>query len=349
MRTRTLLAILAIAFTNVARAQTGTIVGIIVSHETGLTMAYGVVALPAYSRERFTSERGAFVFSGIPAGPTQLRVRRIGYLPTDTVITVRADVTDTVRVEMQRVAVQLSTVDVRGIPPCTKPGPPNAENDPTLATMFEQLMLNAQQFELLSKSYPFSYLLVATLAHVDKDGVRYQDDIDSVRITSTETWKYRPGAIVGFSSTGRRFGDRVFRVPTLLNFADPDFVKSHCFHNGGLIDGNRSQLVRIYAMAAEGIKDPDVNAMILLDPQTFQIRASILKLSRMPHVVGMKDLEVTTEFYELLPSIAVIGRIVSRQDFDRRVKGIPHLAALEDQQMSDLTWLGVKPGEERKP
>src|SRR5436190_5975655 len=236
MTRRIVLMVLALASAGAARAQIGTIVGVIVSRETGLTMAYSVVALPAFNRERFTSERGAFLFSGIPAGPTRLRVRRIGYLTTDTVINVRADVIDTVRVEMQRVAVQLSTVDVRGFPPCTRPGAPNVENDPTLATMFEQLMLNAQQFELLSKSYPFSYLLVATLAHVDKDGVRYQDDIDSVRITSTETWKYRPGALVGFSSTGRRFGDRVFRVPTLLNFADPDFVKSHCFHNGGLMD-----------------------------------------------------------------------------------------------------------------
>ena len=330
-------------------AQTGAIAGLLISRETGQPLAYGVIALPLLNRERFTTENGEFLFGEVPTGPTRVRVRRLGYMPTEVTVNVRANATDTIRVELAHVAVRLSTVDVRAFPRCLNPGPPRADSDSTLATVFDQLMLNAQQFELLSRSYPFSYLLVAKLSHVDKDGHRWQDDVDSVRIISNETWKYRPGELVGWSSTGRRFGNRVFRVPTLLNFADPDFVRSHCFYYGGLMDGNRSQLVRIYAMAAEGIKDPDVNATILLDPQTFQIRASILKLSRLPAVVGMTDLEVTTEFYELLPSIAVIGRIVSRQDFDRRVRGIPHLASLEDQQMSDLMWLGAKPGEERKP
>lgn len=333
------------------RAQTpsGALVGVVFSRDAGLVLPYSVVALPAHGRERFASDEGVFYFSDVPAGPTRVRVRRLGFLPSEVTFVVRAGATDTVRIELTRVAVQLTTVDVKAFPQCLTPGAPSADHDPTLATMFEQLMLNAQQFQLLSREYPFSYMLVARWSHVDKDGVRWQDDVDSVRITSTETWKYRPGEVIGRSSTGKRWGKRVFRVPTLLNFADPEFVRSHCFYNGGVIDGTRSQLVRIFAMAADGMKEPDVNATILLDPTTFQIRASILRLSRSPRIVGMTDMEVTTEFYETLPSIAVIGRILSRQNFDRRVRGIPHLAALEDQRMEDFVWLGLKPGEERRP
>lgn len=325
----------------------GTIAGAIVSGEGGAPLAYTVVALPTLGRERFANEAGKFVFADLPAGRTVLRVRRLGFEPTEVAVNVRAGHTDTVRVELKRVAVRLAAVEVQALPPCLLPGPPRASRDSTLATIYAQLLLNAEQFKLLSKEYPFSLVLVSTFSHRNKDGGTQTDEVDTLRVLSDGGWKYQPGKVLAFERRGGSNRAKVtFLIPTLANFADPDFARSHCFHSGGVAMIEDSTYIRIDMVAAERIKTTDVNGSILLDPTTFQIRRTILRLTRI-NVPGLTEAEVVTDFRELLPSIPVIGRVTSTQTLDPKKRGF--VGAFEEKQLVDYVFLGQKPGEDRKP
>src|SRR5215831_11229046 len=140
---------------------TGSIAGTVVARETGSPLPYSTVSLaaPPGGHERFTNERGAFVLSGIHAGRVRLLVRHIGYSPTTVTVDVRAGATDTVRVVLTRVAVELNRVTVEGLGRCTAPGPPKATTDPAFAAIFEQLRENADRYRLLAESYPFVYAM----------------------------------------------------------------------------------------------------------------------------------------------------------------------------------------------
>jgi hypothetical protein len=326
----------------------GTIAGVVVTQD-GAPLAYAIVALPALGRERFTNDAGAFVLPEVPAGRVVLRVRRLGYLPMDVPMHVSAGRTDSVRVALNRVAVRLATVNVTSHPPCRKPGAPKPTGDSTLYTVYSQLVLNAEQYKLLSETYPFVYALSATRSQVMKDGTTTVGESDTTHYQSDVAWKYVPGGVLRRDRDGKNRVILLFTIPTLLNFADPLFARSHCFHNGGLVKVGDSSFVRIDVVAADNIKTPDVNGTILLNPSTFQIRQTVLRLTRPQLIQAMTDAEVMTEFRELLPSIPVIHRVTSAQTFDPGGRGVTFVSAHEEQELIVFAFRGQKPGEEKKP
>lgn len=330
-----------------AQSGGGTIVGVIIGRESGLPLPHAVVAIPTLGRERFSDDSGAFLFADLAPGRSVLRVRRLGYAPMELVLHVRAGVTDTVRIHIDRVAVRLASVNVQERSPCYRPGAPRAADDSTLATVYEQLLLNAEQYRLMSQLYPFAYSLVSTRSHRRKDGTVRVDNIDTLRVVTD--WKYFPGQVLRVDRLGSDRGMLMLLVPTLGNFADPDFIENHCFHNGGLTTVDGSAYIKIDVVAAERIPTPDVSGSILLDPRSFQIRRSVLRLSRLPDVPGMTDAEVVTEFRELLPSVPVIGRIKASQTFDTRKRGVRYAMGFEEQHLVNFTFIGAKPGENIKP
>jgi hypothetical protein len=321
----------------------------VVATESGSPLSYAVVELPDLRREQFTDSSGAFQFSDVPAGSTRLRVKRLGYSPMEITLHVRDGATDTVRVALSRIALTLAALDVQALPPCVKPGPPRPEADSVLAAVFTQLLFNAEQFRLLSESYPFSYLLTATAMSRGKgETFDWVESVDTVRIHSNRTWRYRAGEVLQRSNRGGRYGVPVFRIPTLQHIASPEFLKNHCFHYRGLVQQDSTPLVRIDVVAAERLNRPDVNGEIFLDPESFQIQRTVLRLSRLPDIVGLLDTEVTTDFREMLPSIPVVSRVRATHLYDVSNKHVAISQASEDQRLSDFTFLRAKPGD-RKP
>ena len=64
--------------------------------------------------------------------------------------------------------------------------------------------------------------------------------------------------------------------------------------------------MRIDFSASVEIKPPDVSGSIYLDRETFQIRRSTLRLTRVPdETPQISAVEVVTDFREVVPSIAV--------------------------------------------
>ncbi len=334
-----------------ARDSTGSIAGTVVAKGTGAALPYSVVSVPtpAGARERFTNERGAFVLAGIPAGRVRLLVRHIGYSPTSLTVEVRAGVTDTVRVELTRIAVELNRVTIEGLGRCTSPGPPTATADPSFAAIFEQLRENADRYRLLAESYPFAYAMErrSTIHYVGGDAVT--TSIDTTRIGTGVRWRYAPGTIVTVGS--EPFNRQVlFNLPTLLQFAERGFLDTHCFGNAGadVVDGHA--VVRIDFSASSRIKSPDVSGSMYLDRETFEIRRTTLRLTRIPdEVPQIAAVEVVTDFKEIMPSISVPSTIQSVHVLhtDRTRPVLPD-TAYEIQRMVALTFLKARPGEEPK-
>jgi hypothetical protein len=324
-------------------AQRGVLSGVIVSGETKERLAYSIVALPALGREIFTSDSGAFTFADLPLGPQLLKVRRLGYTPADITINV-GTAPDTVRVALARIATRLGAVTVRAYPACTNPGPPaTVENaDSALTVVFSQLRMNADQLRLLSDEYPFVSQIENSRFHkTTKGDIEFEQKI-SFLLQSNRLWRYRPGKVV----TGH--GHYIFNIPTLVHFADPRFVAEHCFHYAGVDTVDDVPVVRLDLVASQRLKEPDVDGSLYLDQETFQIRRSTLRLTRMPNVRALRSFDVTTDFAELMESIPVIRRVFTIQRFDTTVKSREYDEVYEDVKLAGITFIGKKPGQERK-
>jgi hypothetical protein len=339
----------AAAAQGVARDSTGSIAGTVVSKESGATLPYSVVSVAALGRERFTNERGAFVLGGIPAGRVRLLVKHIGYAPASLVVDVRVGAADTVRVALTRIAVELNRVTVEGLGRCTSPGAPTAVGDPAFAAVFEQLRENADRYRLLAESYPFAYAMErrSTIHYVSGDTV--VTSIDTAQIGTGVRWRYVPGTLVteGYGPLSRQV---LFNIPTLLQFAERSFLENHCFGSAGgdVIDGHA--VVRIDFSASVRIKLPDVSGSMYLDRQTFQIRRSTLRLTRIPdETPQIAAVEVVTDFREIMPSISVPWTIQSVHVLhtDRTRPVLPD-TTYEIQRMVRFAFLKTRPGEEPK-
>jgi len=332
-----------------AADSTGSIAGTVVARETGAPLPYSVVSLATLGRERFTNERGAFVLGGVPARRVQLLVRHIGYSPATVTVDVRAGGTDTVRVVLTRVAVELNRVTIEGLGRCTSPGPPRASTDPAFAAIFEQLRENADRYRLLAESYPFVYAMERRSSVHYVAGDEVVTSIDTTRIGTGVRWRYEPGTLVTEGS-GPFNRQVLFNIPTLLQFAERGFLDTHCFGNAGadVVDGHA--VVRIDFSASARIRPPDVSGSMYLDRGTFQIRRSTLRLTRIPDAVPqIAAVEVVTDFREIMPSISVPATIQSVHVLhtDRTRPVLPD-TAYEIQRMVGLTFLKTRPGEEPK-
>src|SRR5437868_12327251 len=132
-------------------AQSGSVSGSVVSNETAEPLPYSLISLEI-GGAFFANDSGRFMISGLPVGPMELQVRRLGYSPSKVTVNITDGGTQSIVVRLSRLAVTLNTVTVQAYPPCTAPGAPSFSQDSTLARIFDQVHLNAEQFLLLSES-----------------------------------------------------------------------------------------------------------------------------------------------------------------------------------------------------
>jgi hypothetical protein len=331
---------------------TGTVVGAVVIKESGLPLPYSTVSVPALSKQRFTNDSGTFTFPDLPIGPTKLRIRHLGYTPVEITVDVRPGGVDTVRVVLQHIVVQLSPVAVRADAECVEPGVPTATmGDSAFLTVFEQLRLNADQYRLLTDHYPFRTLTERRLAHTLVNGDLRIDSIDTLVIDSRLRWTYRPGDVLTRSGQTRyNSGTLMLNIPTIAQFADQPFLDNHCFYNGGTETIDGVELLRVDFVAAARISTPDVSGSMYLDPKTFQIRRSVLRLSRIPREVsGLLGTEAVTIFEEALPSVPVIAGITSVNRLENNRRGSSTAFMNEQQTLLKVEFMNGRPGDQSRP
>ena len=320
-------------------AQSSNLSGTIVSRETREPLAYAIVGIEGLDRGQFANDSGAFFFGEVPYLRVALRVRRLGYQPFDTTFTLPRGTTTQLRIELSRVAVRLSDIDVHSFPPCLKPGPP-PKRDTALTAVFTQMRMNAEQYELLTRKHPLHFILdIEQSTRLKADGSIRLDTTEQRRIDALPKWRYRPGRLVVPQGLGA-----FVHLPMLIDFADNAFVKNHCFTYAGVGRLDQDTVVRMHVVAAQSLNTPDVSGTLYLDPRTFQIRRTALQLTMPMGALGsLQDFEMTSDFREILPGISILAEVYAVQRI--RSATLDYDEAYEIQRLQTYQFLRTRPGE----
>jgi hypothetical protein len=300
-----------------------TLSGEIVAEGTAMPIPYSTVRLQPLGRERFADRSGGFIYYSITPGQYKMQVRMVGYVPLDTVLVVKPNISMAVTLVLRRIPTALEAVEVTAPPRrCLFPDEMGYVEDPELATVLDEARKNAQREQLLRRTYPFEYKLAQSHDTYDKGTKTSMMQYDTVLYRSDDSWRYRKGRVVS-DDRNRIFGEvRLMRLPTLADLADRTFLAAHCFKYAGVVDENGKPAHRIDFSPDSLLIAPDVEGSIFLDSATFLIRRAQFRLTRggtvKPAIIGM---EVTTLYKEILPNVALFDEIRSVQPLATRDPG----------------------------
>ena len=263
--------------------------------------------------EHFTDQAGTFTFTEVAPGNYRLLVRQIGYVPADTTVVVGPGADLSIRIALRRVAVELPPITVTGELTCTQPGPPDAAVTPALASVFDQLLENARRYKLLADSFPFTFVIERTSS----------TGVDTIEQTSGDKrHRYRPGGVVD-AGTGPWRDRRVVLLPGLEQFADSAFMRNHCFRLAGRDTTEGEVFIRVDFEPAARLRSADVAGAAFLDPGSYQLRYTRVRLTRpersLPEVLA---LVATTRFREIAPGIVLHDRVRAVTTLPRQVERI---------------------------
>jgi hypothetical protein len=200
--------------------------------------------------------------------------------------------------------------------------------------------MNAEQYQLLSDSFPFKYKVEQLFSDMHGDSSLADSRIETVEIRSNgRGWEYKVGDVI----EPARDGHAQMHLPTLRDFASYEFLNNHCFRYAGLESTRDGAMIRIGFDTDVQIRTPDVSGSVLLDAKTYQIRRMELDLTKIPRdLPGVTAVHVTTIFGEVSPAIDVIQQIHGITSLRHRGWGAI-IATTEDQRSYAFAWLGTNP------
>jgi hypothetical protein len=317
------------------------LIGDVVGKDGGVPLGHAMVTVVGAQRQTFTSDRGVFAFASLDPGKYRIRVVHIGYTPAEVSVVVPPDsAPPRLRIELARLSVQLATVRVTAKGVCTTPGRPNPDVDPDFAAIVAQVRMNAEQYQLLSDSFPFKYKVEQLFSDMHGDSSLVDSQTETIEIRSNgRGWAYKVGDVL------ERTRDRgtVMQLPTLRDFASYEFLNNHCFRYAGLESTPDGMMIRIAFDADVQLRTPDVSGSVLLDAKTYQIRRTELDLTKIPRELPqVTAVHVTTIFGEISPSIDVIQQVHGITYLRHRGWGAI-IARTEDQRSYAFAWLGTNP------
>lgn len=286
---------------------TGTVTGVIRAAPTGIALPYAVIAIPDQGLERFSGADGRFVMTGVREGTHQVLVRRIGFVPQQAQITVTAGATITQDFTLVQIPVRLTSLTVRPVEPCRKPGLPDAAKEPVIAELVGLLRENAATYQSLARQHPYAYAQLRALGSTDKD-TAVLGSIVAERIDGVSAARYRPGRVV---TTER--GQSLMQLPTILDLTAKEFIANHCFHYRGASTHDRETWFALEVRAADRLRSPDVHGTFYLDSATAQLRRMELELSRVDRLPRplrtIQAVQVRTTFLEIAPGLSVVDDV----------------------------------------
>jgi hypothetical protein len=317
------------------------LIGDVVNRETGTALAHSMVTVLPAEHQTFTSDAGVFVFANLQSGHYRIRAAHIGYAPVELTVEMPATgAPPRLKIELTHLSFQLATVRVTAASKCTAPGRPDPEKEPDFAAIVAQVRLNAEQYQVLADSFPFSYKVERVFQSMRRDSTRFDPRTEHVTFRSDgHAWVYKMGAVFEIKDDG----NAIMHLPTLRDFASYEFLDNHCFHYGGLEATRDGNMIRIDFQADAQIRTPDVDGAVYLDASTFAIRRAELQLSKMPaQIPELGAVHVQTLFGEIAPSIDMMKDIHGITWY-RRSGFRGKVAETEDQHASPVTWLRANP------
>jgi hypothetical protein len=307
---------------------------------SGEPLGYAVVVLPSLGRQLFSNDHGAFTLWNLPAGPLLIRVKRIGYAPRDTVVTLRDDDTLRIAVSMVKLVIQLPAVRVSGA--CRDKRPDEREGG-ILGDLFDQVQQNADRYRLLADSNPFDLILYHVEGMRNRDGKILATNIDTVKRGPFPFSPYTPRHLIHteVDSLDARV-HHFLAVPELADVADTAFVNNHCFIYAGqrVLDGD--SVIAVDFEPVPSLKNEvDFRGTMYVRSGDYQLIRADMELNRVPPELqssGMTGMNITTRFTEVLPGVALLNDVESTTNFRGRI--FPHV---EFAQVIDLKWVKGPP------
>lgn len=310
-----------VAFTTL-RAQAGPTLGTlditVLDARNDRPLSYAIVKLAQPEIERFSDLRGRIIVASLPPGAYSFSVRRLGFRPSTTAVTVATSAATVITVRLDQVPQQLSKVQVTAAAYCPNPGAPDPVLQPEVHTLVSLLKENAEWYQFLVKQHPFSSTQVRALGDL-RDSSTFIQSVEVNIFPSRTRPEYRAGRVVV-----RRQNKYSMKLPTILDLADEAFAKTHCFFFGGTstqtTERGEETWVRLDVRADDKLKSPDVNGSFYLDSATAQLRRMEIELSRPdrlpPQLSSIGSVHSTTRFVEIarglsvMHSVCVVTRLV---------------------------------------
>jgi hypothetical protein len=313
-----------------AVAQNATVIGAVVLKEGGQPLGFATVSVLSQGTQLLTGETGRFMLLNLPPGQVRLRFKRIGFSPKDTTLTVAANDTARVRLEMTRLVIQLPAMLVSGA--CTNEAPRQAQPQ-ILADLFEQVKQNAEQSRLLASQKPF--LLHVYRIQGIQNGTRLTPTrIDTVTRT-VERIPYVPSQVVS-RGEGVDADSWVLHLPDLADFADTAFTNHHCFRYAGQTRWESDSVIQVdYEPVPWLAKETDVEGTMYLRVNDYQLVGTITKLNRIPRqfwTSGLAEVTVHARFGQLVAGIPTLDEWLMSRRFRRDTR-------VETGQVFRLQWL----------
>ncbi|MEP6832819.1 MAG: carboxypeptidase-like regulatory domain-containing protein [Gemmatimonas sp.] len=294
--------------------QSGALRGSVTS-ATGQVLGYAVVSLTALETQQFANEQGKFFFANVRPGTYRLTVRQLGYTAANVEVHVVAGQIQDVAVKMDHIVNTLTAMKVKGQWACANPGRPLRTGPDPLVEVFEQLEQNAVRLRLLSTQYPFDMITERRRMMQHADGLETLDNLDSVRTSSSTKARYEPGKVVHDPEGVTKTREKLLQIPTLLDFADPQFQSNHCFVLAGVEENDGVKEIRVEFKPADKLKTPDVGGSVFLQAETFKLTRSEIDLTKIPsNLPGLMRVRATTYFDEVFPGLPIIGEVVATSD-----------------------------------
>jgi hypothetical protein len=266
-------AILAMSVAGGARAQNATVVARVVAREGREPLGYTTVSVLKQGIQRLTTDSGVIVLRDLPPGEVGLRFRRIGFAPKDTVITIGANDTARVSVEMEHLTLQLPAMVVNGL--CTD-RTPFEEKAPILAALFDQVRQNAERLVLLAKERPFM------IQGSEEQGPRRRGGALPPTIAFSRgplpNKAYVPGRV--WWPLGNNGG---VQQPEIADVADTAFTNNHCFWYGGQTRFGTDSVIQVdfepVSWLAKGV---DLEGSMYLRMDGYRLVGMVTRLNRIP-------------------------------------------------------------------
>ena len=318
------------------------VAGVAVS-ESGDPVPYVLVTIGPQAHAQFTDAHGRFTLAGLGAGSYQLRLRQVGYFPVDTGITLAAGAAP-ISITMRALPVDLAPIVVAGRGGCIEPGPPDSLADPRAHELLEQLRISAERFVFLSDSFPFEFQVSRTFTDSSAAGRQLQTMSDTIEYRSDVRPPYRPGQVIS-SGKGAGGGYRLYRLPTLAEFADPSFIFNHCW-TAGAQPADSIYAALSFAPPAS-LRTSDVEGTFYLDVRNMQLDRAELRLTRVQQVLPEgSTVHASVRFQSMFPGLVVPSGIIGRARSARRSGRYQASVTSEHQRLLRLRLVnpGVIPG-----
>jgi hypothetical protein len=286
--------------------------GAVVSGDAHEPIPFPTITLDSGSAAVFGDSSGTFHIGPVTRGRHQLRVRELGYAPSDTVFNVATAGEVDLTVPLARIPYVLPPVAARANEPCRTPGVSDTALGPALASLTTQLVTNADRVRLLTARAPYDYVVEARISRQVKYRPELDEEtVDTLEFSSKERHDYKPGDVIDPRFIGRRLtrgydsGPYIY-LPELEDLAQPSFLSHHCFDFGGVDTVAGQPELRVDIRPLDRMRAADAVGSFYLDPQRFVAKRAVFRLTNGEHQVPpIRHLEATIWYREIAPLIVV--------------------------------------------